>query len=270
MTSNDQGKVIVIVFSTGDLGDVGRHAVAVALETAPSVVRTIKVISSDPTTLEQENWKCGCRRHHISMKDRKRLEIHQADCSTDNLAPYLQGVDAVISCLGNRLPFHPDIVAKPGTEHLIVAMQQGGCKRLVLLSSVGIGDDWPPLEGCREGDFLAGFFRTICWSQYQDLRGAERAVQRGTISSQLDYAIVRSVPTNELKPQGLSFVQQKKYVDRVGHDIAKMDLARFLVSEAIEPVLHRQAVVVGGGPPTLVSRNDRQIVSKAPCSNIFG
>ena len=59
-------------------------------------------------------------------------------------------------------------------------------------------------------------------------------------------------------------------VDRVGHDIAKMDLARFLVSEAIEPVLHRQAVVVGGGPPTLVNRNDRQIVTKAPCSNIFG
>jgi len=247
MTSTDEtGKVIVILFSTGDLGDVGRHAVAVALEMAPSVVRTVRVISSNPTTLEHGNWNCGCSRHHITTTDRKRLEMNQADCSTDDLAPFLEGVDAVISCLGNRLPFHPDIVAKLGTEQLILAMHQWGCKRLVLLSSVGIGNDWPPMEGCRQGELLAGFFRTVCWSQYQDLKGAEQLVQHGTIASQLDYAIARSVPTNESMPQGCYWVQQKKFVDRVGNEIAKMDLARFLVKEAIEPTLHRQAVVVGG------------------------
>jgi hypothetical protein len=40
-------------------------------------------------------------------------------------------------------------------------------------------------------------------------------------------------------------VQRKKGEDKLGPDMGKMDCARFVVSEAMQPTFHRQGVVVG-------------------------
>mmetsp|Transcript_17228 Transcript_17228/g.39956 ORF Transcript_17228/g.39956 Transcript_17228/m.39956 type:complete len:251 (+) Transcript_17228:1511-2263(+) len=250
MTPNN-GKTLLVLFSTGDLGDVGRHAVAAALEQSPAVVRKIRVLSRDPSTLKLKNWKCGCDSHRFSSVDTKRLEIHPFDCTKDDMGPHLKEVDAVISCLGNRQAFHPDMVARTGTASVVLAMTQSNCKRLVLLSSVGIGNDWPPLSGSREGAFLAGFFRTIGWEQYEDLSGAERVLQTGTPASQLDYLTVRVVLTPEkLRPGGVYTVQHEGQMSTMYSNIAKMDAARFLVEEAVSPTLHRSVVLVGGSGST--------------------
>lgn len=164
MCSDGAAKVLAVFYSSGDLGDVGRHVVAAALE---SNVSKIKVMASDASidSLEHSNWKCGCARGHaITPQDRTRLELIRVDFSED-LSQYLEGVDAVISCLGSRQPFHEDRVAKVGTENICKAMLCRHIGRIVMISSVGIGDDWPPLEWSKEGNLMQASFRTICWQQ---------------------------------------------------------------------------------------------------------
>lgn len=153
-----------------------------------------------------------------------------------------------------------------------------------MLSSVGIGNDWPPLEGLREGNLMQGLFRTICWEQYQDLSAAERALHRRWSTQQLDYVTARCVilpderqPTGAyraiLHPQNHDSKQQQSGSDggaatvakggsygRAGHDydqsIAKLDAALFLVQEALIPSLHRQVVILGGAPSPLSERDN--------------
>jgi hypothetical protein len=164
MYSDGAAKVLAVFYSSGDFDDVGRHAVAAALERS---VSKIKVIASDASidSLERSNWKCGCARGDtITPQDRTRLELIRADFSED-MSQYIEGVDAVISCLGNRQPFHQDRVAKVGTANICKAMLCQHIGRIVIISSVGIGGDWPPLEWSREGNLMQAFFRTICWQK---------------------------------------------------------------------------------------------------------
>jgi hypothetical protein len=242
---------LLIIYSSGDLGDVGRHAVAAALEFPPTVVRQVRALSTNIEALAKRDWKCGCQEQH-SVTESDRLQLIQDDCTTSNLDQYMEGVSAVISCLGNRRPFHDDCVAKLGTQGIVQALlRQEVAPRFVVLSSVGIAEDWPPMEWSREGQRLQGFFRTICWMQYQDLSGAELAIQQGAqTNKEFDFLIVRSVILDETTiPVGGWYIQVAKHKDHPPClDLAKMDCARFMVEEAIFPSIRRRAVVVGGVP----------------------
>lgn len=272
-----RGKCLGIIYSTGDIGDVGRHAVEAALELPINIISSIKVfsINGSHSLLKDTDWKCGCRlKHNFCNKEENclnRIQIINIDCTKDCLSNYLINVDAIVSCLGNRKPFHPDCIAKKGTERIINAMLNNDINRIVMLSSVGISNDWPPMEWSKEGDRLQAFFRTICWRQYQDLTGAELAVQIGGIDNdKLDYLITRSVMLSENTiPINKWYIQNKKYHDHPVKYMAKMDCARFMVEEAINPSYHRAAVVIGGMPKnyctttttttTIISNKDNPI-----------
>lgn len=245
------GQVIAIFFSSGDLGDVGRHAVAAALELPPSVVASIRVFSKDTSKiLEEQNWKCNCqRRHFFTEKDHDRLRFVSLNAAQDDLLPALQGVHAVVSCLGSRQPFPSERIVKQGTQRLVEAALACRISRFVMISSVGIADDWPPMHWSREGQLLEGFFRTICWEQYQDLSAAEAcaraAAQRNPA---FDFLIVRPVALPEhMQPIGTWRIQTSKHDDpHPTTEISKMDCARLMINEAISPTLSQRAVVLGG------------------------
>lgn len=131
------GRVVGIFFSSGDLGDVGRHAVAAALEMPPTVVSDIRVFSRDIASMDQANWKCGCGEHSISQEDRNRIQFLQIDCTKDDLVPALLDVDAIVSCLGSRQPFHSERIVREGTERLVQAAIRCKIARFVMISSVG-------------------------------------------------------------------------------------------------------------------------------------
>ncbi|SCL36216.1 Putative NADH-flavin reductase [Micromonospora nigra] len=70
----------------------------------------------------------------------------------------LAGVDAVVSCLGVRIGQEPGTVRSEGTAALVAAMRAAGVRRLVCVSTVGVGDSvaaqsrparllWPRLVG---------------------------------------------------------------------------------------------------------------------------
>lgn len=233
-----------VFFSSGDLGDVGRHVVEALLELG---VANIRVFSSQIELLEDRNWHCGCVGGHSvgTRENREKITLVRLDCTKETLlARHLQGLDAVISCLGHRTPFAGQNIAKTGTEHILKAIDQVKIPRFVLLSSVGIGNDWPPMEWSREGERLAGRFRTICWTQYQDLSGAELAVRKHATG--LDFLIVRAVLLPETMPPSHRWtVQSEKFHDHPHEYLSKMDCARFLVQEVVQPTLNRCAVVLG-------------------------
>eukprot|EP00756_Hemistasia_phaeocysticola_P050689 Hpha_TRINITY_DN25884_c0_g1::TRINITY_DN25884_c0_g1_i1::g.19972::m.19972 len=251
-----KGKMLAVLYSSGGLGDCGRHAVAAALELGSETVSKIKVLTKDPATLEEKNWKCGCDDHVLIDADRKRLEIVAVDVTTDDLSGHLEGVDAVVSGLGNRQPFWGDRVAKEGTENLIRAMKANKISRLVAVNSMGVEEDRKCMEWRFEGKLMDCLFKTLCRREFNDLTGADRAIRANAAADGtpegdgLDYVIVRPVGIGEkFRPRGEWFLQKKKGEDWVGPNMAKMDVARFMVREAVvEPTIHNKAVVIGSAP----------------------
>lgn len=233
-------QTLAICFSSGDLGDVGRHAVLAALELPPSVVARIRVFGSNvQQALFHDKWKCACPSHDIH-DDNHRLDlIDHVDLTTDPVD--LHGVDAVLLCLGNRIPFHDDNIAYAATERIVLQQQ---VPRICLLTSVGLGDDWPPLPWDRShSQILQALFRTVCWTQFQDLSGAELVLRQ----QQNDFLVVRAVALDEERvPSGQWTVQTTKSEEPPASQLAHMDCARFLVQEAVKGSLSRTAVVLGG------------------------
>jgi hypothetical protein len=240
-----KNRMLVILYGSGGLSDVGRHAVQAALE-IPGV--ECKVLTQHPEMLEESNWKCGCPQgHQLSEQDRKRIQVIPVKSWKDtSLSAHFQGATGVVSCLGNREPFIGDWVAEEGNNCVIWGANEHKVDRVVVMSSVGIEEDWKPLEWHWAGIILACLFLTIGRKSYKDLTAMEKSYR----TSNLDYLIVRPTGLGEdVVPVGKWFLQKEKHKDSVGIDLAKLDCARFMVQEALNPTLHKEAVVVGSEPP---------------------
>mmetsp|Transcript_11093 Transcript_11093/g.32888 ORF Transcript_11093/g.32888 Transcript_11093/m.32888 type:complete len:250 (-) Transcript_11093:19-768(-) len=244
----EKSKVLAVFFSRGGLGDVGRHAVQAALDLGPEKVSKIIVISPDPSTLEEDQWACGCVDvHRFTNEERKRLEVIKKDVTKVDLTSVLRGADAIVSCLGNRQFFlgSETRVGKKGTESIVKSCQELGIERVVAMSSVGIDDDWPPAEFHWAGNIMSCLFLTCSRREFKDLTGVDRSIR----TSDLDYLLVRPLGLGEdVVPVNQWFLQEKKGVDGVGINMAKLDCARFMLKEALNPTLHCTAAVVGSKP----------------------
>jgi hypothetical protein len=238
---------IVILYGTGGLSDVGRHAVQAALER--SDVESIKVLTQHPQLLNESSWKCGCKKpHEFSEQDRQRFEVIPVKSwNDDNLGSHFAGATAVVSCLGNRQHFIGGWDSNEGNQAVIQAMKANKITRAVVISSSGVEEDWPPMEFFWGGKIILAFlFLTIGRQAFHDLTMMERAYR----ASDLDYLLVRPVGIGEdVVPVGEWYLQKEKYKDVLSCNMAKLDLARYMVEEAINPSKHAEAVVVGAKPP---------------------
>ena len=255
----------------GGLSDVGRHAILAALE-IPSVEK-ITVITEYPEKLNEKNWESHGEKtnpfddHNLS----KRLEMVKIDTwkkEQTDLAQYFAGATGVVSCLGHRQPGwkHPELktrglIAYDGSRQVIAAMNEAKVDRVVAISSFGIGSsgttvaEWPHWAS----KFMACLFKTFQRRAGKDLVKMEAAYAE----SPLDYLLVKPVGIGEeVEPVGRYYLQEagKKVRDVaegkvmedeiVGGNMAKMDVARFMVVEALKPTLHRISQVVGAKPGT--------------------
>lgn len=239
---------LVILYSKGGLGDVGRHAVQAALE-RPNDIQEIKVLSEHTETLEEDNWNCGCSTpHSFTDEERKRVAIIKIDSWEDeSLLEHFEGAGAVISCLGNRQMTLGDRVGGEGSRMVVKAMNHHKVSRAVVMSSAGVGDDWPPVEFHWSGKVLKFIFLSCGKKDYKDLTEAEEAFQS---SKDVDYLIVRPLGLGEdAVPQKKWLVQKEKYKDKsLDINLAKLDCAHFMLEEALTPTRHKTAIVVGGVP----------------------
>jgi hypothetical protein len=249
-------KTIAVFFSKGAFGDCARHSILHALD--DSRVEKIKVYSTSMSSLEEANWNCGCGvdlgaqlKDHPNAHKIERIPVKTLTGSLEEFSKEvdLKNVDAVISGIGNRQLFLGDRVAKQGTRNITALMKQNGIDRLVMMSSMGIksdiGNDKPAMEWRFEGKILGFIFNTLCWREYNDLRGAENKAN----SSGVNFLAVRPVGLGEeVQPAGKCFVQNKKFEDVLGPNMAKADVGNFMVNEALQPTFDRKAVTIGADP----------------------
>jgi nucleoside-diphosphate-sugar epimerase len=134
---------LVVLYGTGGLSDVGRHAVLAALE-QPSISNII-VLTQHPELLDEPNWKCGCPEpHSFTQAEKDRFQVVPVTSwKDDSVSDHFQDATAVVSCLGNRQPFVGHWVAHEGNQAVIQAMQKHKVQRVVALTSSGVEEDWP-------------------------------------------------------------------------------------------------------------------------------
>ena len=174
---------------------------------------------------------------------------------------------AVISCLGHRQPgwkyknlITRGLVANSGSKQLLNAitavktngqtnMTNGSTPvRVVAISSVGIQEDWPPMEwNWAIRRIMSFLLRHPARLAANDLTKMESNFHK-TSPDIIDYLFVRPVGiSEEATPKHDWHIQREKFKDKdMGLDMAKMDVARYMVSQILNPTSHRKGVVIGG------------------------
>jgi hypothetical protein len=182
----------------------------------------------------------------FSEPDRKRFHVVTVKSwDDDDLTSHFAGASGVVSCLGNRQPFIHDWVANEGNQAVIRGMKANNITRVVVMTSMGIEEDWPPLEFHFGGKILAGMFLTVCRRAFRDLTMMEREYRK----SNLNFLLVRPGGLGEdVVPTGKWYLQKEKHKDTFNVSVAKLDVARFMVEECLHPTIHAAAVVIGSEP----------------------
>ena len=241
---------------------MGRHAILAALEQQPNgggessattaaAVERITVLTRFPELLHETNWNSGCPEPMSYPKDPRVTVVKIDSWETDNIEEHVKDATAVVSCLGNRQPGYGHWEAEEGNKALLKALPQDKKNRVVVLTSVGVEEDWPPMEFIGIAKIILSILFIVpglSRGAYRDLTKMERAY-RSTEPDKVDYLFVRPVGLGEdVVPVGKWWLQKKKNKDVVGGNMAKLDCARFMVSEALEATRHREAVVIGSDP----------------------
>lgn len=249
---------LVILYGIGGLSDVGRHAILAALE-KPEVSK-ITVITEHPEKLDEKNWESyGDKTNPFNNPEfASRLAMVKVEESwkkpQENLATHFQGADAVISCLGHRQPGFKNkelltkgLVAYDGNKQVIQAMEEAKVDRAVIISSMGLGGDDGAWKHFAAG-ILKAMFKTVARKARKDLEAMEKLYEE----SSLDYLFVRPVGISEdCEPAGKYFVQEPGNKEEVvAGNMAKIDVARLMVDQAINPTFHKTTKTVGAEPGT--------------------
>lgn len=259
MSSSSSGsKKMVVLYGKGGTADCGRHAVEVALQDTANIDEVL-VLTQYPELLEESNWNCGCPGgHSISEEQRKRMKVVKVEDNWQDfntLVEHFNNASYVVSAIGNREPWKElenDWLANVGTTAVVKAMKKAeNCtKRVVIMSSVGVNEDWPPMENIpwNAGKYamMGMVFMTMGKTSYQDMCDMEKSViKEAEENDALDYLFVRcvgigpgAVPVNDW------VIQKEKYKELVGYNVAKLDVARFCVQEAMHPTYSRRGVVI--------------------------
>ncbi len=245
-------KVAVVYATKGGMGDAGKFAAALA---APDEKIDPRIVSLSRDSVEGGTH--GIADDEVDVKDdalraqlrRDLAEVTIAHADVDDttatarvLDSAFDGADAVVACVGSRQPSFGRWVSQ-GAELILAAMKKQEVKRLVILSSMGIGEDWIPFGVVKV--IWSTMLNTVSREVRRDLNRMEELVR----ASDLDYLFVRPVgltPEEPPKPKEQWVVAREKV--NVNFSIAKKDVARFMVEEAVNPTYSRSAVLLGSRP----------------------
>jgi len=239
-------RLVVLYENDSGIGDVGKHVVSQALSQGifvcgisekPSLLQEVASVS--PIVLSDEQLLANVTIDIANMTPTDRSTLEKS----------LDGADAVVACSWSRQPGHNRFASK-WMEELLAAMKKREVQRLVVVSSTGIGDDWPPFPW----SFTIGNLFSIIlacatpWSTsiYSDLSRMEQSIQS---SENIDYVIIRPMglapeeaPRRDAQPD----IVEAGGKQPMEFNIAKEDVASLVLREAVlAPSLHRRAVSVG-------------------------
>ncbi len=196
----------------GATGGVGRQIVEQALSQGHSVAALVR----DPAKLSLLN-------EQLTLVQGNVLERSDVEKT-------LNGADAVFVSLGNT-PNNPDMVVSQGTAEVVAAMQADGVQRLVVISSLGIGDS---------KDQIPFLFRAIVATAlrkaFQDKEAQESLVK----ASGLDWTIIRPGGLND-GPAG----EYRAGLDpKISGSVARTDVAAFALAQLqTDEFLHKTPAI---------------------------
>lgn len=190
----------VIVF--GGTGSIGRLVVGRALELGHEV--TVFTRSAASVTQKQP-----------------RLTIVEGDVfKIGDVTPTIEGHDAVIVTLGNGSKGN---VRSRGTATIVTAMQQTGVRRLIVQSTLGVGDSWENLNFM----WKRVMFGLLLRGAYTDHVEQERV----TRASGLDWTIPRPAAFVDGQRTGKYRLGFGPHDAKTSLKIARADVADFVVSQ---------------------------------------
>lgn len=201
----------------GATGGTGQQAVEQALDRGHYVTAFVR----DPTQLPVKHQK---------------LTVIQGDVlKPETLWPAVQGQDAVFCTLGSR-PGQHDLAVVKGTENLIAAMQQAGARRLLVVSSLGVGNSY---AGASLPSKL--FIKTVLYGVIIDKELQEEAIRE----SGLDWIIARPTRlTNNPAAGQYTVAEQIKFPILAMPQVSRADVAAFLLDQLDTDIYLHKAVVI--------------------------
>lgn len=238
---------ITVFFNDGGMGDVGKHVVASVLMRENLRVRAVG-LSLDSLKRSESVTQPKIEGDRFEMVE---LDVASTDAAVkEKLTAAVDGASAVVCCIGSRQGSKYPRNAEAGTRNIIEAMKSKGVSRLVVLSSAGVADGWPPMPWTIMVRFIfSAMLLTTLKKSYLDLCAARDVVQQ----SDTDFLMVC--------PTGLTPTEKAagtwKILDTgkargnetAGISIAKEDVAEYLLQEAIQPTRHKQAITIGSPLP---------------------
>lgn len=164
----------------------------------------------------------------------KEIRVFTGDFTNlDVVKSTIEGQDVVICTLGSRELYKNIGLITFGTRVIIEAMQEVGVKRLVVMSSMGIGESWHNLPL-----FTKALFKLFMPAAREDHEAQELAVK----SSGLDWTIIRpSGLTND--PNVTSYEYGEQFKPKTSR-ISRANVAN-LILKVIESNSHmREAITI--------------------------
>mmetsp|Transcript_28758 Transcript_28758/g.77419 ORF Transcript_28758/g.77419 Transcript_28758/m.77419 type:complete len:222 (-) Transcript_28758:174-839(-) len=168
------------------------------------------------------------------------VNLAAADAGS-KLESAFRGCSAVVAAPGSRQPGLAN-TCELGARIIVGAMKTAGVERLVVLSSMGVGNDFIPAGFAKY--LMKVMMVTYMAQPKRDLVAMEQVVR----DSNLDYVIVRpmGVDPDEL-PQGKWRVIDAPVKRAPPLTVAKEDVAQYVLTEALSRA-HSQAAVTVGKP----------------------
>ena len=156
--------------------------------------------------------------------------------NADDVARAVDGREAVLSVLGVPFSRKPISVYSQGVTHIIDAMHDHGVRRLICCTAGGTNPDFDLGEGLVFALIIKPFVgRTL----YADMRRMEEIV----MASDLDWTIAR--PALLVDGSEVSDYQvAESYMVPGMRKTARIDLADFMLKEAVDPSRINKAVAV--------------------------
>lgn len=143
----------------------------------------------------------------------------------------LAGCDAAISLLGN-FNRKPNTEMSDATRVIVEAMTADGPRRLVVVTTIGVGDSFAPLRSL----MFKGIIRFVAKEMWRDRERQEAVVS----ASALDWTIIRPGGLTDVAATGRWTLIDSGGAQPRKVSIARADLATALLAAVAEPALSRQ------------------------------
>jgi len=166
----------------------------------------------------------------------ERLRIVQGDVlDPEAVQLAVAGHDAVLSALGAGV-WSTVAVREQGTQHIIDAMQTHGVKRLIVLSSYGVGDSYADLPFFVKYVVVPLYLRRA----FRDCDAMERVVR----SSGVDWTVTRPPFLTHDEGTGRWHDLDTEPRDGLAFKISRADVATFMLGAVGDSAWHQRVAAI--------------------------